>query len=101
MIIVLGSAKVKSGQVEAAMALSLTHVHRSRTEAGCISHDVSIDAENPSQLIFTERWTDLPALLTHFALKTSREFVADLTPLLSEAPEMKIYSADEIKVGGE
>lgn len=99
MIIVLGSAKVKPGQVDAALALSLTHVHRSREEAGCISHDVSVDAENPLHLMFTERWADMPALLTHFGLDASKGFVADLTPMLSEPPEMKIYSADEVNVG--
>lgn len=99
MIIVLGSAKVKPGQVEAALELSLTHVHRSRAEAGCISHDVSVDAENPSHLMFTERWADMPALLTHFALEASKDFIAELTPMLSGAPEMRIYQADEVGGG--
>ncbi|MEP3654949.1 MAG: putative quinol monooxygenase [Litorimonas sp.] len=99
MIIVLGSAQVKPGQVDAALALSLTHVHRSRGEAGCISHDVSVDAENPTHLMFTERWADMSALLTHFSLDASKRFVAELTPMLSEAPEMRIYNADEVKVG--
>ena len=99
MIIVLGSAKVKPGQVDAALALSLTHVHRSRGEAGCISHDVSVNAESPQHLMFTEKWADMPALLTHFSLEASKGFVAELTPMLSEAPEMRIYNADEVKVG--
>lgn len=95
-IIVLGSAKAKPGQIDAALELSLNHVSRSRTEPGCISHDVSIDAENPSHLMFTERWADMPALLMHFGLGASKEFVGELTPLLSEAPELKIYDVEEV-----
>jgi quinol monooxygenase YgiN len=42
------------------LRISREHVHRSRKEPGCISHDVSIDAENPLRLTFFERWSDAP-----------------------------------------
>ena len=31
--------------LDALLAASLEHVHRSRTEPGCLSHEVTIDAE--------------------------------------------------------
>jgi quinol monooxygenase YgiN len=97
MIIVLGSATAQSGQEEAVQALSLTHVQRSRTEPGCIAHNVSVDSENSSRFVFVEYWQDMPALMAHFALEASQNFVRDLGPLLSEAPDMKIYKADAVR----
>ena len=61
--------------------LSLEHVHRSRTEPGCISHAVHVDCENPLRLVFFEQWADRAALLTHFAVPASREFVKALQSL--------------------
>ena len=55
--------------------LSLEHVHRSRKEPGCISHAVHVDCENPLRLVFIEQWADRAALLTHFAVPASRDFV--------------------------
>jgi len=46
--------------------------------------------------MFTERWADMPALLMHFGLEASKEFLGELTPLLSEAPELKIYDVEEV-----
>jgi quinol monooxygenase YgiN len=47
--------------------------------------------------VFVEYWQDMPALITHFALQDSQDFVRDLQPLLSEKPEMRIFDADEIQ----
>lgn len=97
MIIVLGSATAKQGQEEAVRALSLSHVQRSRTESGCIAHNVSVDCENPSRFVFVEYWQDMPALQAHFALKDSQAFVRQLTPLLSANPDMKIFEAEAVQ----
>lgn len=99
MIIVLGSATAKSGQEGAVRGLSLTHVQRSRAEPGCIAHNVSVDSENASRFVFVEYWADMSALMAHFALKDSQEFVRDLRPLLVENPEMKIFEAESVRPG--
>jgi len=96
MIIVLGSVIAKPGQENAVRDLSLTHVKRSRAEPGCIAHNVSEDSENASRFVFVEYWQDMPALMAHFAVQDSQDFVRDLRPLLAETPEMKIFNAEEI-----
>ncbi|MEL6687962.1 MAG: putative quinol monooxygenase [Pseudomonadota bacterium] len=96
MIIVLGSIIAKSGEEDAVKALSLEHVQRSRTEAGCIAHNVSIDCENPSRFVFVEEWADMPALMAHFQLEASQHFVRDLRAHLAEPPVMKMFDADEV-----
>jgi quinol monooxygenase YgiN len=98
MILVLGEILTKPDTMLDALALSLEHVHRSREEPGCISHDVAQDTENPQRLMFTERWSDTAALRTHFAVPASRAFVKGLAPLLAAQPSMHVFDASEVKV---
>jgi len=77
--------------------LSLEHVHRSRSEPGCISHAVHIDCENPLRLVFIEQWADRAALLTHFAVPASRDFVRALQPLAAGSTTIEIYDATRLE----
>ena len=47
-------------------------------EPGCISHAVHVDCENPLRLVFFEQWADRAALLAHFSVPASRDFVRAL-----------------------
>jgi quinol monooxygenase YgiN len=93
MIVVTGSVTAREDSFDAARKLSLEHVHRSRTEPGCISHAVHIDCENPLRLVFIEQWADRAALLAHFAVPASRGFVRGLQSLAAAATTIEIYDA--------
>ena len=97
MILVTGSVTARPGTLDEVLKLSLEHVHRSRTEPGCISHAVHVDAENPLRLVFVERWADRAALLTHFAVPASPAFVKTLQSLAAEASPIDIYDANRIE----
>ena len=97
MIVVTGSVTAKQGSFDAVKKLSLEHVHRSRTEPGCISHAVHVDCENPLKLVFFEQWVDRAALLTHFAVPASRDFVKALQSLVSAATTIEIYDATKVE----
>ena len=99
MILVTGSVLARPDCIDQALAVSLAHVRRSRTEPGCISHNVSRDAENPLRLVFVEEWQDHATLMTHFGVAGSRAFIAALQPLVAEAPKMQVYSATPVKIG--
>ena len=77
--------------------MSLEHVHRSRKEAGCISHAVHVDCENPLRLVFIEQWADRAALSAHFAVPASRDFVRALRPLASAAATLELYDATKLE----
>jgi len=94
MIIVTGDAVVQPDRIDEAIAVSLDHVRRSRTEPGCISHAVHRDVENPLRLVFVEQWADLDALHTHFQVPASGGFVTALGRLSSERGTMQIYTAE-------
>jgi len=96
MIVVTGSVTAKPDTFDEVRRLSLEHVHRSRTEPGCISHAVHVDCENPLKLVFFEQWADRAALLTHFAVPASRDFVRSLQSLAAAATTIEIYDATKL-----
>ena len=96
MILVTGSILAKPETYEEILAASLAHVQRSRTEPGCIAHNVHHDAESPLRLVFVEEWTDRAALLVHFAVPESRAFAKTIRALAAEPPVLKIYDATPI-----
>ena len=97
MIVVTGSVTARADSFDEARKLSLDHVHRSRTEPGCISHAVHVDCENPLRLVFFEQWADRNALLAHFAVPASRNFVRALQSLASEATSIELYEATRLE----
>src|SRR5947208_11894946 len=97
MIVVTGSVTAKQDSFDAVKKLSLEHVHRSRTEPGCISHAVHIDCENPLRLVFFEQWAGRAALTAHFAVPASRDFVRSLQSLAAAATTIELYDAHKIE----
>jgi quinol monooxygenase YgiN len=97
MIIVSGTITARPDAFEQALAESLAHVHRSRLEPGCLSHEVAIDAENPHRLVFLERWADLAALRAHFAVPASREFGKTIRTVSAAPGTLHVYEAEETK----
>ena len=96
MIIVWGSIESAPGNLAELLQLSLQHVHRSRAEPGCISHNVHIDAENDQRLIFFEEWQDMAALQTHFAVPDSGDFVRRASELGTGPPVIKIFESTRV-----
>ena len=97
MIVVTGSVEARQNSFDEVRRLSLEHVHRSRKEPGCISHAVHVDCENALRLVFIERWTDGAALLVHFAVPASRDFVKALQPLAASASTIELYDATRLE----
>jgi quinol monooxygenase YgiN len=97
MIVVTGSVTAREDSFDQVRALSLEHVHRSRQEAGCISHAVHVDCENPLRLAFIEQWADRAALSAHFAVPASRNFVRALQPLAAASATIEIYDATRVE----
>jgi quinol monooxygenase YgiN len=79
MIVVTGSVVARQDSFDEVRRLSLEHVHRSRKEPGCISHAVHV------------------ALLAHFAVPASRDFVRALQPLAAGAGTIELYDATQLE----
>src|SRR4030095_6828359 len=97
MIVVTGSVTARADSFDEVRNLSLEHVRRSRNEPGCISHAVHVDCENALRLVFIEQWADRAALLPHFGVPASRDFVKALQPLAASASTIEIYDATPLE----
>ena len=97
MIVVTGSVTAREDSFDQVRELSLEHVRRSRMEPGCIAHAVHVDCENPLRLVFFEQWADRTALLNHFAVPASREFVKSLQSLAAAATTIELYDATRLE----
>ncbi len=98
MVVVIGSVVAREGRLPELLALSQAHVERSRTEPGCLSHAVLRDTEDPQRLVFVEQWLDRAALLQHFELAASRQFVQAAAELSSSAPTLSVYEAEPVTI---
>jgi quinol monooxygenase YgiN len=96
MIIVTGSIQARLDTLDELRRLSLEHVARSRAEPGCLEHGVAVDANDGLRLVFFERWVDRDALLTHFRVSASREFVAQVAKLAARPAAIAAYEATEL-----
>ena len=96
MILVIGHVTARSDTIDELLRISVEHVLRSRAEPGCLSHEVSRDAQNPLRLTFVERWADMPALLTHFKVEASRSFGKALAQGADGTPDMQLYESQQI-----
>lgn len=77
--------------------LCVAHSVRSRAEPGCIAHNVHVDCEDPSRLVFVEKWADMDALKAHFAVPESLAFVKAVRALSPEPTAMQMFKAAEIR----
>jgi quinol monooxygenase YgiN len=93
MLLVTGSVTVRPEAFEEALRLAKEHVGRSRLEPGCISHEVTVSADDPNRLVFLERWADEAALKAHFAVPASGAFIRRLRDLAVGPTEMDVYVA--------
>ena len=96
MVIVTGSIRARPDTIEEVLRHSLEHVHRSRQEPGCLLHTVHRDVEDDLRVVFVEHWEDRDALLAHFAVPASGEFVRAVTALAAEPPDLAAFEAERL-----
>lgn len=96
MIIVTGSVHARPETLADVLKASLEHVHRSRTEPGCLLHSVHQSVEDPLLVVFVEHWADRDALTTHFAQPGSNDFVKAVGTLADQRGTLEIYEATQI-----
>ena len=98
MIVVAGTVTARPDTIVAMTSAAREHVHRSRAEPGCVSHHVSIDADDALTLHFIERWESVDALKVHFGVRESRAFWRKLQELAADPGHMQVYEANRIRI---
>ena len=97
MIIVTGGVTARPDSFEALRQACLDHCERSRTEDGCLSHAVHVDAGDPLRLFFYEEWTDLDALQAHFRQPGSATFIAAVRAHAAASTPPAVFEASPIQ----
>lgn len=93
MLIVTGALTVAPENREALLAAARAHVARSRTEPGCLSHELFVDADDFGRLFFFERWHDRAALEAHFAQPGSHAFMRAVRDLALSITGPDVFEA--------
>lgn len=93
MIIVTGHVITSPETASEITRLCVRHSQRSRAEPGCIAHNVHVDCEDPSRLVFVEQWADMDALKAHFAVPDSTAFVKAVRALTPQPTSMQVFTA--------
>lgn len=95
MLIVLGTAKLGEGALEAGRAALEKMIAASRLEDGCIDYAYSIDISEPTVMRITEKWVDDAALAFHFQTPHMAAFQQALAGLDVSITEVAKFQADD------
>jgi len=95
MLIVLGTAKLGEGALEAGRAALEAMITASRTEEGCIEYAYSTDILDPTILRIVEKWVDEAALVSHFQEPHMAAFQKALSELDVTITEVAKFQADD------
>ena len=95
-ILVTGAITAREQTYDEVLRLSRKHVQRSRAEPGCLSHDVYVDIDEPLRLVFIEQWVDRDALLAHFSVPASSDFVQQVSVLAAAPPTLEVWAAEPV-----
>lgn len=96
MILITGHVIMIPEHRDRMIALGAEHSARSRSEAGCVTHNCHVDVEDVLRLAFVEEWESVEAVRAHFALPASRAFVAEMRALSPAPPVIRIYAVEDI-----
>ncbi|MEL6542366.1 MAG: putative quinol monooxygenase [Pseudomonadota bacterium] len=95
MLMVIGTAKLGEGAIDAGREALEAMITASRAEEGCIDYTYSIDILDPSIMRITEKWVDEAALVTHFQTPHMAAFQQALASLDVTILDVKKFQADD------
>lgn len=95
MLMVIGTAKLGEGALDAGRAALEAMVTASREEEGCIDYAYAMDLVDPAIMRITEKWVDEAALVTHFQTPHMAAFQKALGELDVTILEVRKFETDD------
>jgi quinol monooxygenase YgiN len=92
-IVVVGSLKARPGKEDEAAEALATLVEPTHGEAGCILYSLNQGVADKARFAFVERWASQEDLDKHLQSDHIAAVLARADELLSEAPDIVVYSA--------
>ena len=81
----------KSGKENALKAVLTAAMSPTRRELGCYQYDLVVNAGEPREFCFLERWEHDQSLDEHLATAHARQMLADVEPLVESPPDIRRY----------
>ncbi|MEM7689740.1 MAG: putative quinol monooxygenase [Pseudomonadota bacterium] len=95
MLIVIGTAQLGDGAIEAGHDALKAMITASREEEGCIAYGYAVDILDPAIMRITEKWVDEAALVAHFQTPHMAAFQKALGELDISIIDVKKFQADD------
>jgi quinol monooxygenase YgiN len=89
---VLARFTARPGKEDALRTVLNSMIAPTRRELQCYQYDLLVDASDPRQFCFVERWDGNAALDEHLATKHVKTALTQLEDLVEGPPEIRRYS---------
>ncbi len=89
-ILVVATLKIQDGKVDDAIAQLTPLVEATHQEEGCLSYVLHRDVNDPSTLVFVERWESQEALTTHMQQPHMLKLLELAGTMLAEPPQITV-----------
>lgn len=96
MILIVATVQIRPEYWAEALALAQQHVEKSRTEAGCISHNWYEHPEKQHTLFFYEQWQDQDAINRHFSEPYSKELASSFSQWAQDPPTLRFMPVADV-----
>ncbi len=88
---VLARFVAKPGKADALKAVLTAAMSPTRRELGCYQYDLLVNAADPHEYCFVERWEHDKALDDHLATAHAKQMLADVEDLVDVPPDIRRY----------
>ena len=88
---VLARFVAKAGKEDARQSALTAAVPPTRRELGCYQYDLLVNANEPGEYCFVERWDDDAALDQHLEMPHVRKMLSEVENLVESPPDIRRY----------
>ena len=92
---VVARIKAKPDKIDEVRELLSALVEQTRKESGCITYDLLQNRNDPTDFTFVEEWASDSALDSHSISDHIKALAPKLQPIVTEPPDIRIYSLVE------
>jgi quinol monooxygenase YgiN len=92
---VVARINAKSDKIDEVRDLLLALIEPTRKEPGCITYELLQNRNDPTDFTFVEEWASGSAFDSHFLSDHLKALGPKLQPIVTEPPDIRIYSLVE------
>lgn len=98
-VVLAGKYKIKPEKRERFLELARPGLKATLQEPGNISYDLYEDIQQPNTFIYFEEWQSREALQEHLKQPYIVPLIEEISDLLAEQPNVRVYDVDKLSYG--